>query len=106
MKSHIILLFNINKKEIFQLRIMRYVYYYLFGLTTLILFITDYLTQKISFSKLSIFLEQNLFFNQTKIILAVLYTLSVNKRLYIGRRKTTGPDCRNIESCRWNTIFD
>ena len=44
--------------------------------------ILEFWNKNLSFQKLSTFLEQNLFFNQTKIIMAVIYTVSVNIRWY------------------------
>ena len=69
----------LDKKEIYPLIIMKKLYYISITLI-IILIILDLLLQKSEFNKLAIFSEQNLFFNQTKIILGIIYTLSVNIR--------------------------
>ena len=71
----------IYKKEIFQITIMKYLYF-IFGIIMVINIILDFLIQITSFRKLNIFLEDNLFFNRTKIILGVLYSLIINIRWY------------------------
>ena len=69
----------INKKEIMPLKLMRYVCY-LFSLMTIIFMIWDLIKKVNSFSLLSGFLLDNLFFNKTKVTIASLYITSVNVR--------------------------
>ena len=69
----------INKKEILPIKIMKYLCF-VYGILTISFMIFD-LTQQIeSYNKLSSFLKDNLFFNKTKIVVASLYTISVNIR--------------------------
>ena len=90
-------------------------FFYIFGILSLILIILEFWNKNISFQKLSTFLEQNLFFNQTKIIMAVLYIVSVNIRwyshsLYINNTNCPAPNwaifykvgiSENIESLKF-----
>ena len=81
----------IKKKEIFPIKIMKYLYY-IFDLIVIILMVCELFLQKQEFFELSEFLEQNLFFNQTKITVGAFYSISVNFRwlshsLYMGNVK-------------------
>ena len=81
----------INKKEIVPITIMKNLYY-IFDVIIIFLMIYELFHQKQEFSELSEFLEQNLFFNQTKITVGAFYSISVNLRwlshsLYMGNIK-------------------
>ena len=69
----------INKKEILPIKIMKYLCF-VFGVLTISFMIFDLMQQIESYNKLTSFLRDNLFFNKTKIIVASLYTISVNIR--------------------------
>ena len=71
----------IYKLEIKQITVMKYLYY-AFGLMIIIDIILDFFIQHSSFESLNQFLEDNLFFNRTKIILGVLYNIIINIRWY------------------------
>ena len=53
---------------------------YIFSLVTLLFMVLEIYKQKNSFVTLSNFLLDNLFFNETKIAVATLYSISVNIR--------------------------
>ena len=67
----------LGKKEFYSLTILKYICF-LFGIFIIILMFFDFFQKKVAFNNLSKFLEENLIFNETKIIIAVLYTISVN----------------------------
>ena len=69
----------INKRESYPIKLM-FLLCFIFVIMTVILMVIDLLEQKSSFNKLSKFLEDNLFFNNTKVISAVLYIIGVNIR--------------------------
>ena len=69
----------INKKEIFPLKIMKFLCF-LFGILTITFMIFDLFQLIESYNKLSSFLVDNLFFNKTKISVAAIYIISVNIR--------------------------
>ena len=69
----------INKKEILPIKIMKYLCL-IFGILTISFMIFDLMQQIKSYNRLSSFLKDNLFFNKTKIVVASLYTISVNIR--------------------------
>ena len=78
----------INHKETFPLKIMKYLCY-IFPVVTILLMIFDVSQQIESFRKLSQYLSHNLFFDDIKINVGVLYIISVNVRwlshsLYMG----------------------
>ena len=67
----------INKKETFPIKIMYYLCL-IFAFTTIIfLFIHEKIIEN-SFQNLSTFLDENIFFNMTKMGVAVLYITSIN----------------------------
>ena len=81
----------IKKREISPIKIMKYLYY-IFDVIVIILMVYELFLQKQEFFDLSEFLEQNLFFNQTKITVGAFYSISVNFRwlshsLYMGNVK-------------------
>ena len=67
----------INKKEIFPIKIMIFLCF-VFGISTILLTFYDGKSINNSFLKLSTFLDQNIFFNMTKMGVAVLYITSLN----------------------------
>ena len=67
----------ITEKEFFPIIILKYLCY-IFGITIILFMALDFFQNKSSFKRLSIFLNQNNFFNETKITFAVLYIDSVN----------------------------
>ena len=69
----------INKRETYSIKLMIFLCY-LFMILTLVLMILYLLQQRTSFNQLSKFLEDNLFFNNTKVLSAVLYIIGVNIR--------------------------
>ena len=87
----------INKKEIFPIIVMR-IFFLLFSIIIILFMFFDYEKRKKSFKRLSIFLENNLYFNQTKIDISVLYSISVDIRwmedsLYIQEYKCPSYNC-------------
>jgi len=87
----------ISGNRIFPMKIMKLMLY-IFSIFILYFMILQYLTKKNSFSQLSIFLKQNLFFYQTKNIIAILYTLVTNVKwvshsLYINESKCPNFNC-------------
>ena len=71
----------IVKKDIFQIKIMKYLYY-VFGIMIIIIISFHFWLQISSFKKLNKFSEDNLFFNRTKIILGVCYSIIISIRWY------------------------
>ena len=69
----------ISKRETYSIKLMFFLCY-LFIALTIILMVIDLLEQRTSFNQLSKFLEDNLFFNNTKVLSAVLYIIGVNIR--------------------------
>jgi hypothetical protein len=67
----------INKKHIFPIRIMIYLCF-IFIISTIVFMIYNQISLEISFNNLSAFLDENLFFNMTKMTIAVLYITSIN----------------------------
>ena len=67
----------INKKNIYPIRIMIYLCF-AFSISTIILMIKYQKSLEKSFSSLSTFLDENIFFNMTKMTIAVLYITSIN----------------------------
>ena len=67
----------INDKKIFPMKIMKSLLY-IFPIIIIYFMLQHYMIKKLTFNELSIFLEQNLFFNQTKNTIAILYTLVIN----------------------------
>ena len=67
----------IDQKEIFPLRIMKYLCF-IFVITTILFMIYYQKALESSFFNLSIFLDENIFFNMTKMTVAVLYITSIN----------------------------
>ena len=69
----------INNKETFPLKMMKYLCY-IFAVVTIFLMIMEFLQQKSAFNRLSYLLSQDLYFNEAKINIAVLYAIGVNIR--------------------------
>jgi len=69
----------INNKETFPLKMMKYLCY-IFAIVTIVLMIIEFLQQKAAFNRLKYMLDQNLYFGETKINAAGLYTIGVNIR--------------------------
>ena len=81
----------INKKIIFPIKLMKYLYY-IFDIIIIVFMIIDLLQQKSVFNKLSLFLEENLYFNQTKIKIGIFHLVCVSFKwlshsLYINNNK-------------------
>ena len=71
---------------------------YIFLITQIYFMIIHYMIKKNSFQQLSIFLEQNLFFSQTKNFISILYSLFLNEKwishsLYIKEPKCPSFNC-------------
>ena len=69
----------INNKDTFPLKMMKYLCY-IFAVVTIVLMIIEFLQQKSAFNRLAYLLSQNLYFGETKINVAGLYTIGVNIR--------------------------
>ena len=69
----------INNKETFPLKMMKYLCF-IFAIVTIVLMIIEFLQQKSAFNRLAYMLDQNLYFDETKINVAGLYTIGVNMR--------------------------
>ena len=69
----------INNKETFPLKMMKYLCY-IFAVVTIALMIIEFLQQKSAFNRLAYLLSQNLYFDEAKINIAVLYSIGVNIR--------------------------
>ena len=87
----------IKKEKIFPMKIMKLMLY-IFLITQIYFMIIHYMIKKNSFQQLSIFLEQNLFFSQTRNIIAILYSLFLNVKwishsLYIKEPKCPSFNC-------------
>ena len=87
----------INETKIFPMKMMKLMLY-IFSILILFFMILQYIVKKNAYNQLSIFLEQNLFFNQTKNIIAILYTLVINVKwishsLYIKESKCPNYNC-------------
>ena len=87
----------INKTKIFPMKIMKLMLY-IFLITQIYFMLIHYMIKRHSFHQLSIFLEKNLFFSQTKIIIAILYSLFLNVKwishsLYIKEPKCPSYNC-------------
>ena len=67
----------IYKKEIFPIRIMKYLCF-IFGILTIIFMLYNQKSLENAFNYLSLFLDENIFFNMTKMTVAVLYITSIN----------------------------
>jgi len=67
----------INNQETFPLKMMKYLCY-IFAVVTIILMILEFIQQKSAFNRLAYLLSQNLYFGETKINIACLYTIGVN----------------------------
>jgi len=81
----------LKKKEILPIKIMKYLYY-IFDVIVIFLMVYELFLQKQEFFELSEFLEQDLYFNQTKISIGAFYSISVSFRwlshsLYINNVK-------------------
>ena len=87
----------INKNKIFPMKIMKLMLY-IYSIIIMYFMLRHYIIKKKAFNELSIFLEQNLYFNQTKNLVAILYTLVVNAKwashsLYIKESKCPNYNC-------------
>jgi len=87
----------IKENKIFPLKILKLMLY-IFSIVIMFFMLLHYMIKKHSFNELSNFLEQNLFFNQTKNTIAILYTLVVNVKwvshsLYINESKCPNYNC-------------
>ena len=91
----------INHKETFPLKIMKYLCY-IFPLVTISLMISDVAQQIESFRKLSKYLSHNLFFEDIKINVGVLYIISVNVRWLSHSLYKEGRTHFNEE---WSTFY-
>jgi len=69
----------INNEETFPLKMMKYLCY-IFAVVTIILMTIEFFQQKSAFERLAYLLNQNLYFAETKINVAGLYTIGVNIR--------------------------
>ena len=69
----------INEKETYPLKIML-ILCLVFAAVTILLIVLDYYQKEAAFYRMSNLLRDNLFFNETKIISAVLYTIGINIR--------------------------
>ena len=81
----------ITKKIIFPIKLIKYLYY-IFDIIIIVFMIIDLLQQKSVFNKLSLFLEENLYFNQTKIKIGIFHLVCVSFKwlshsLYINNNK-------------------
>ena len=78
----------INKKETFPIKIIIYLCL-LFIISTIIFLILNFKLKKESFQNLSNFLDENVFFNLTKMSVAVLYITSINLKWQFHSCNTT-----------------
>ena len=67
----------INKKNIYQIKIM-FILCFIFGIISIFFLIFHEFIIENSFQKLSTFLDENIFFNMTKMSVAILYITSIN----------------------------
>ena len=69
----------IKNKETLPLKMMKYLCY-IFAVMTIILMINEFSQQKVVFNKLNYILGEYLYFEETKLNMAILYSISVHTR--------------------------